>query len=482
MKYEVTIQLLKKMDTYIFFLCTDLKSEFERICKMMKIEKIPKKMMEDFKGEKGEEKSFYMDDKEILFIGYGKKKKCEIDNVYSIFGHLGKRYYGSSKRVWIECIGEKGYEYEKEVTEFILGNYKFDKYLEKEEKEKEKEGKIHFFTKKRKFVNDLKMGVDEALEQNIVRTLINEPPNILNTNKYVDFIKKNIEKNIKMRVLNERDLKKEGLNLILAVNQGSKNPPKMVILEYVSEAKYKKEKSICLVGKGVMFDSGGYNLKTSDFSDMKEDMAGSAIVYGLMNLLSKMKVKGRFVGILPLVENMIDGGATRPGDIIKSYSGKTVEIIDTDAEGRLILADGIAYTEKYNPKLVIDIATLTGSAAYIFGNKATAMMGYKNRIIEKMKNIGERYKEHFWELPMWEEYIELTKSDIADYKNLTHTAHAGAIMGGAFLYNFLPKKKDIEWIHLDIAGVDYLKSETPTRYMGATAESFQTLFHFLIHE
>ncbi len=481
MKYEVTTQILKKMDTYIFFVCSDMKSEFERITKMMKIEKIPKKMVEEFKGEKGEEKVFYMDDKEVIFIGYGKKKKCEIENLYSIFGHLGKRYYKTSKRIWIECIGDHDYEYEKEVSEFILGNYKFDKYLEKDEKEG-KEGKIHFYTKKRRYIEKLKMGIEEALEQNRVRNLINEPGNKLNTTKFVDYMKKNLEDGIKMKVLHEKDLKKEGLNLILAVNQGSKNPAKMVILEYISDAKYKKEKSICLVGKGVMFDSGGYNLKTNDFSDMKEDMAGAAIVYGLMNLLSKMKIKGHFVGILPLVENMIDGGATRPGDIIKSYNGKTVEIIDTDAEGRLILADGIGYTEKYDPKLVIDIATLTGSAAYIFGNKATAMMGYKNPIIEKMKNIGERYKEHFWELPMWEEYVELTKSEVADYKNLTSSAHAGAIMGGAFLYNFVPKMKDIEWIHLDIAGVDYIKSESSTRYMGATAESFQTLFHFLIHE
>lgn len=290
-------------------------------------------------------------------------------------------------------------------------------------------------------------------------------------------MKKHLHKNIKIRILNERELKKQGLNLILAVNSGSAHPAHLVILEYISSPLYKKKPSICLIGKGVMFDTGGYNIKGGDFSDMKEDMAGSAIVYGIMNLIASNGMKGRYVGLMPIVENMVDAKATRPGDIVTCYNGKTVEITDTDAEGRLILADAIAYSVNYQPKMIIDVATLTGAAAYMFGNKATAIMGTGNEMIQKMKKQGEDVKEHMWDLPMWQEYVDLTKSSVADYKNLTESAHAGAIMGGAFLSNFVPPKT--EWIHMDIAGVDYLSNETTTRSAGALAGGFRTIHHLL---
>ncbi len=480
MKFEITHKYLKKMDRYVFFVCSRMVEEMERVRKLMGIEKFPKKLIENFHGKMGEEVSFYMDDKEICFVGYGKKKDCDISNLFHVFGKLGKKMQDDKKKTWIELVGLKVEDVENEVIGFILGNYEFGKYKTNEENKKKGEGRVYFYLKNRKMDEKVRSAMEMAFEQNEVRSLINEPANILNSQVYVNYIRKHKHANVKMRVLEEKQLKKEGLNLILAVNAGSKNPAKMVILEYCSSAKEKKEKSVCLVGKGVMFDTGGYNLKTGDFADMKEDMAGSAIVFGMMNLIAEMKWKGRYVGILPIVENMVDGRATRPGDVVKSYNGKTVEITDTDAEGRLILADAIAYTENYKPKMILDVATLTGSAAYIFGNKATAIMGYRNGLIHELKEMGEKYHEHMWDLPMWEEYLELTKSQIADYKNLTTTAHAGAIMGGAFLYHFVPKEyKDIQWVHMDIAGVDYLPTDTITRSQGATAESFSTIFHFL---
>ena len=277
-----------------------------------------------------------------------------------------------------------------------------------------------------------------------------------------------------MKVLDKKDLKKKGCNLILGVNQGSKNKPMLIILEYKNDS---NEKPIALIGKGVMFDSGGYNIKMGDFSDMKNDMTGSAIVYALFKLLSKYNIKGNFVGLLPCVENMVDSEALRPGDILKAYNGKTVEIIDTDAEGRLIMADALAYSKNYKPQMCIDIATLTGQAAVIFDYKSSVIMGNNNKYIQKMIKAGIENNEKIWELPMWKEYIELTKSNIADLKNYSYESRAGTIMAGAFLSQFIPEGAN--WIHLDIAGVDNLSNGSSTRHYGATGEILRSLFYFL---
>ncbi len=500
MRYEITNKLLKKMDIYIFFVCSDLKSELERIQKLMGIEKIPKKMLEEFKGKENEQKKLYLDDKEVIFIGYGNKNKrnnsvkCDMNKLYNIFGHLGKQLNSGEyedRKIWIDVVmnnknGKNGKMkknddilVENQLISFMLGAYKFDKY--KEGSKRERESKIYFYIKNKIMKNKMEMAMREAETQNEIRDLINEPANILNTEMYLKYLKKHVNKKIKMKVLNDKELRKQGLNLILAVNAGSANPAKMIILEYVSDPSFRKSKSICLIGKGVMFDTGGYNIKGGDFTSMKSDMTGSAIVYGVMNLLAENKIKGRYVGLMPLVENMIDGRATRPGDIVVSYSGKTVEITDTDAEGRLILADAMAYAGNYNPKVVIDIATLTGSASVTFGDKSGVIMGYRNGLIYKTKEIGEEVHEHMWDMPMWEEYVELTRSSVADYKNYTENAHAGAIMAGAFLSNFVPKNKDIEWLHMDIAGIGFLDNATHIRHDGGLAGGFRTLYHLSKH-
>jgi leucyl aminopeptidase len=479
--YQITNQILKKMNKYYFFICENKKKEMTRIQKLLKLSKIPKTLFDSFDGKIGDEKVIYLDDKEIYFIGYGKGKACDMNSLYKIYGKIGKSLYTERKKkekIWIECVGNKEIEVENHIVNFILGNYKFDKYVENKLEDNKRRSVYYFYHPKKKMKKRMEESIEMGIKQNESRDFINEPANILNTEVYVREMRKKLEKNIKMKVYNGKELKKKGLNLILAVNSGSMNDAKFVLLEYVSDKKYRNKESICLVGKGVMFDSGGYSIKMGDFSDMKEDMAGSAIMYNVMNLISKFKYKGRYVGLLPLVENMLDAKSTRPGDIVTSYSGKTVEIIDTDAEGRLILADAMSYSKNYHPKVIIDIATLTGAAAHMFGNKATALMTNNNHMAVEMKRIGEEVHEHVWDLPMWEEYISLTKSDVADVKNLTYSTHAGAIMAGAFLYNFIPNS-EISWVHLDNAGVDFLKSETMDRYSGATAEGFRMVIHFV---
>jgi leucyl aminopeptidase len=208
-------------------------------------------------------------------------------------------------------------------------------------------------------------------------------------------------------------------------------------------------------------------------------MTGTAIIYGILLLLSKFNIKGHFIGILPLVENMIGSNAIKPGDILTAYNGSTIEITNTDCEGRLILADAISYSSKYKPKLIIDIATLTGQSATIFGSNTSVIMGNNNKYIQEIIKYGNENNEKIWELPMWEEYMEYTKSKIADYKNLSYDIKASTIMAGAFLYNFVPKKTD--WIHLDIGGTSDIKENTNMRHYGASGELMRSLLDFLIN-
>jgi leucyl aminopeptidase len=469
-----TNKINKNIDTYIFIMCSEIKKEILSIQKLFKLEKFPKKMFNDIDIKSNFEKIFYTDKYEILFIGLNcKKDNCNNENLYNIFGNLGKKVFNSDKKIFIQLIGNDLNILKNQITSYILGFYKFN---DLKTNKKNIKTETFFYHKNKKLEKDIENFIYEGITQNEIRSLINIPANILTSKTYSQYIKKNIAKDIKIKILNEKILKKIGCNLILGVNQGSSNKAMMIILEYKHNLN-KNTKPIALIGKGVMFDSGGYNLKIDDFSDMKNDMTGSAIVYAIFKLLSRYKLDGHFIGFLPLVENMVDANAIRPGDILKSYSGKTVEIIDTDAEGRLIMADALSYSQNYNPYLCIDIATLTGQVSSIFGNKASVVMGNNNKYIQKMIHSGKDNNEKIWELPMWEEYVELTQSNIADLKNYTYEAKAGTIMAGAFLSNFIPK--NVNWLHLDIAGTDNLASNTNMRSYGATGEILRTLFHFI---
>ena len=465
----------KNIDLYIFIICNEMKKNIEYIKNILNIKKLPKNLFENYKLTTEFQKNLYLDNTEILFIGIPENKKCDNKSLFEKLGMCGKKikdeYIG--KKIHIQLISDNINNISNQVISYILGYYQFNDF--KSNKTKNDKTITYFYHPKKKYRNIILSSFYEATIQNEIRNLINIPANILNSTTYSSYIKKNISSNILIKILNETQLKKEGCNLILGVNQGSKNKPLMVILEYKKNPV--PGKTIALIGKGVMFDSGGYNIKHGDFSDMKNDMTGSAVVYGIFKLLDQFKINGHYIGLLPLVENMVDANSIRPGDILKAYNKKTVEIIDTDAEGRLIMADALAYSEKYKPYMCIDIATLTGQAASIFYNKSSVIMGNNNKYNQKMINAGIDNNEKIWELPMWEEYIELTKSKIADLKNYSVGVSASTIMGGAFLSNFIPNKA--KWIHLDIAGVDMLKNETKMRNYGATGEILRSVFYFL---
>jgi len=481
----------KQIHIYVMTICQDMEKIKKFLQSHLEIQKLPKTIMENKKNDF--QRTYYLNDYEILFLNNA--KKCSNHELYQLFGQLGANMQEHNhQNIFIYLNNKDKNIIRNQVISYILGKYRFQEYktnvkkssLKSNSNQKEEyKGITYFFHKNKQYKEIIQDAIYEAIVQNEIRSLTNTPSNLLTSSSFKKYIVSQLqyEKNnhLKISILNEKELKKIGMNLILAVNQGSQYPAYCVKMEYKNlpkkDNKSSSQQPIVFIGKGVMFDTGGYSIKGGDFSDMKNDMNGSAVVYGLMKLICHQKVKGHFVGLCPLVENMIDAKATRPGDVITCYNKKTVEIVDTDAEGRLIMADCLAYSEKYKPSVVFDIATLTGDTAYMFGGKSSLVIGNNNELVQKIIQCGKENNEKIWELPLWQEYIDLTQSNIADYKNYSYDAQAGAIMAGAFLSNFIPEK--CKWIHLDIAGVDNLSQDSNTRSSGSSGEILRTLFTYV---
>ncbi len=310
--------------------------------------------------------------------------------------------------------------------------------------------------------------------------IIDSPPNIMNTESIVDYILNNRVTGLDIEVMGEAELKKHNYEGILAVNQACPRPPKMLILRYSGSSNsngIKKSKPIVLVGKGVIFDSGGINIKYGEFNDMKHDKTGAIYVWGLMKTLALTKSRGNFIGVLPFVENMPGSNAVHPGDIIRTCRNKTVEIANTDAEGRLILADALCWITNNNikPSIIIDIATLTGQAAYIFGKLGTAVMtnDMGAKYVSALQQIGHKRREYFWPLPIHRVFRKYLASNVADITN-SPSLPAGTIMAGMFLAEFVDD--NVPWIHLDIAGVAFT-----TRATGVPLCSIYYFIQHLVH-
>jgi leucyl aminopeptidase len=281
-------------------------------------------------------------------------------------------------------------------------------------------------------------------------------------------------KNVSCKVLDRAKMKKLGMNSFLGVASGSNEEPKFIILEYSGGKR--SEAPVVLVGKGLTFDSGGISLKPAEKMDeMKSDMSGGAAVMGTLMVAADLRLPLNIIGLIPATENMPGGSALKPGDILKSYSGKTIEILNTDAEGRLILADALTYASKYKPAAIIDVATLTGACVIALGDDVIGMLGTDDKLKEKINNASSETGELVWELPLWEHYHELIKSDIADYKN-TGGRVAGAITAAAFLSKFVG---DFPWVHLDIAGPAWSTKDKSYIPKGAAGIAVRLLTEYL---
>lgn len=416
-----------------------------------------------FKGEQNERKMIVVRNnkiKRVLVIGLGSKSDVSLISFKNVCAEIYKLIQKENyQSVALHCSSvtikgsaiEEVYAVAAECAPLAL--YSFRRFKTLEEKKTKYLSRIELIVAEKGSKRLIVEAVQRAslIANSIVhaRDLINEPANYLTPKDFVKRIQQRArEVKLTVDVLDEKELKQKKMGGILAVASGSVNKPALLVLKHKGSGKNKK--TVCLVGKGVCFDSGGLSLKPAkSMMSMKYDMAGGAACAEAVIAAHRLNVKHDVIGLVPLVENAPDGKAYRPGDVLTMYSGSTVEVFNTDAEGRLILADALSYAKKYNPDIVCDLATLTGAAKICLGDKAAAIMGNDQQLINTLIAIGEKKGERLWQLPLWDEYLDDLKSDIADCKNISLKG-AGTITAGKFLSQFIPKAK---WAHIDIAAV-----------------------------
>ncbi len=457
----------------------------------------------DFSGKEGETLLFYpagkgkLPAKRILVIGLGKAEEGKTMNGAAPadvwrdnYRRAGGRVSETAQKTRAEkilvlvpdsFILDKGDTVECLTEGLILGAYQFKKY-KKPDDEDDMQGElkeIRLFTEKAEklVLGGLNRGRIAALGGCEARDMANEPGNVWTPTKFAEFGRELAKKyNFTCKILAKTDMQRLKMGGILGVNSGSDQPPKMVILEYKTST---RNPTLLLVGKGLTFDSGGISLKPpKGMEEMKFDMCGGAAVLGAMQAVGEEKPKGvNIVAIVPATENLPGPSALKPGDIITIYGGKTVEVVNTDAEGRLILADGLAYgIKQYKPKAVIDLATLTGAVVIGLGHHRTGLMSNNDELAQKIMAAGDRCGEPLWRLPLGPEYSKQIKSKVADIKNVGNRA-AGTITAAAFLQEFVG---DTDWAHLDIAGTAYNFTDKPyARHDGPSGVGVRTVLELI---
>jgi len=395
----------------------------------------------------------------LLVVGLGKKEEFRMDFLRRAAGtavryaagtkekeltiHLPSKFIGKSELLrMVQAITEGA----------LLSGYKFHHY-------KTKKDDLFYVEKVHVLSNDdisegIRLGTIYATAQNYSREIDEHPANIASPHWVVGEAKKLAKKyGLHLTVLDKHEMKKKGMCALLGVAQGSEYDPYLVKLEY---NKGKHGQPYCVVGKGVIFDSGGISIKPSqNMHEMKYDKSGAINILGVMMAVAELKLPIHVIGIMPLVQNMPSGTAQCPGDIVTAYNGKTIEVLNTDAEGRLILADALAYGAEEKPKYMVDMATLTGSMILALGRNAIGLFSNDDTLSDVITAAGIETHERVWRMPLWPEYSEMMKSDIADLKNISEVAEAGSITGAAFLKEFVG---DVKWAHLDIAAVDLVKT------------------------
>ncbi|MCB1983899.1 MAG: leucyl aminopeptidase [Burkholderiales bacterium] len=423
--------------------------------------------------------------KRVLLVGLGKEQEFKdsafihvVQTVFSTLQNTGTTdcvLFLSNIPVQKRDVAWKVMQIAKLSVE---SNYRFDKLKSKPNENKRVLRKITIAIRDRADLaaceTALTQGAAIAHGMSLTKDLGNLAPNIC-TPTYLAEQAKELAKTYKLKVtiLDKKDMEKHGMGALLAVASGSHQPAKLIVLEYQGQGK--KEKPIVLVGKGVTFDTGGISLKPpAEMDEMKYDMSGAASVFGTLKAVAEMSLPINVVGIVPATENMPGGNATKPGDVITSMSGQTIEVLNTDAEGRLILCDALTYAERFEPKTVIDIATLTGACVIALGNVATGLMSSNDKLSQELITAGEEVCDHVWRLPLWDEYQDLLKSNFADMANIGGRA-AGTITAACFLSRFTKK---YNWAHLDIAGTAWKSGKEK----GSTGRPVPLLTRFLISQ
>lgn len=451
---------------------------------------------EEFRGQKGETLLLptfgKIPAKRLLLVGLGEREKFSAETVREAaaaaidaaarFAELGTVVHGA---------GVGGLSPEKAaqalVEGAILGLYRFGKYRREGSAQEpppkpERLKLVEFEVQKLPTLEaGAARGKTIAEAACWARDLANEPGNVLTPEELAARAQALArEQGLRCEVLTERELEAEGLGGILAVARGSTQPPQLIVLEYAPEGS-ESENPVVLVGKGVTFDSGGISLKAREGMEaMKYDMAGAAAVLGAVKAVAELKIPARVIALVPAVENLPGRNALKPGDIIAMGNGKTVEVTNTDAEGRLILADALVYAQRYQPKAVVDLATLTGACIIALGKEAAGLFGNDSTLIHEVKRAAEGSGERVWKLPLYDEYKELLKSEVADLKNSVlgrgALPQAGAAAGAMFLREFV----GYPWVHLDIAGTAFdVETRLYSHKKGATGYGVRLLVQLI---
>ena len=401
----------------------------------------------DIKGKIGEVNYFYVNDRRLAIIGLGEKDEISSDTVRLAAGSaLRSAISKKADSVVLDCFCSGLDSCQAMGEGIVLGSYQFLDYKTKEKNKFEPESVsvIGCTTK------EINKGVAIGSAVCFARDFANHPGNITTPTRLADAAKEISDLgDMSITVFDRQEFTQMGMGGLAGVAQGTDEPPKFIILEYNYGG---NDKPKVLVGKGLTFDSGGISIKSaSKMDEMKYDMCGSAVVLGVMHALAILRPKLNVVAIIPSTENLNGAKAYKPGDILTAYNGKTIEVLNTDAEGRLILADGLSYASKhYDPEYILDFATLTGAVLISLGHIAAGVMGTNDDLMKEVKKSSNSVGEKVWELPLWSEYCKQVQSNIADVKNTGAPMQAGSIAGGAFLKEFVGDK--IPWVHFDIAG------------------------------
>lgn len=489
MKLVATVNSLEntKSNTHVFGVFEGNEKNASELLKQLASDDV-------FKGKKGT--AYFVrgagkQSPNLLFVGIGKAAEATAENFRVAGAHLFKKIESeklkdaaiilssfANKDLQRKLQGEKSIAALAEGT--LLSSYNFEIY--KSEKTKAVAENIFFVADPKKSLAPVEKALDTARKVNaainIARDLSNEPGSVLVPMELAKRAQQ-IAKDYKLscKILDQKELVKEKMGGILGVGQGSVNPPCLIVLEY--KPKVKAKKTVALVGKGITFDSGGISLKPgANMEDMKHDMSGAANVLAAIALASALGSKNHIVCVVAAAENLPSGNAIVPSTILTARSGKTVEVQNTDAEGRLVLMDALDYAQDFKPHAVIDVATLTGAVVMALSNVAAGIMGNDKGLMNQFKEAAHETEEKFWELPLYQEYSDDIKSKIADIKNIGSAGSgAGSQKGGVFLKEFI--RKDTKWIHVDIAGIAWNVSHLPYQPKhGASGQSVRTLTQF----
>ncbi len=424
--------------------------------------------------------------KRILLVGLGKKKDLDLEKIRQAMGSAARRVREGGLKGFSIPLHGRGQNRistadsaQAVVEGCLLGLYQFTAYRTESQDEIKRIEQLTLVDRSEGKISEVARGARTgrilAEATNYVRDLGNHPSNVVTPSRLADEAR-SIGKDFGLtcRIIEKAEAETLGMGAFLGVARGSQEPPKFIILEYAGGKK--TEPPVVIIGKSITFDSGGISIKPAEkMEQMKTDMSGGAAVLGTLRAVAQLKLPVPIVGILPATENMPSGTAIKPGDVVRSMSGKTIEVINTDAEGRLILADALAYAGRYKPSAIVDLATLTGACVVALGSHAIGIMGTHPKLIGGLREAGERCGERVWELPLWEVYQEQIKSDVADMKNVGGRG-GGAITAAAFLQKFVG---NIPWAHLDIAGTAWADDARPYTPKGATGVGVRLLVQWL---